>query len=317
MPPPTTDPRKWNVGLIGYGEVGRILAEDLRERDVRVAVYDIKLRSDQTGLTLREHAARHGVALTTSHAELAAQSDFIVSAVTASQAVKVAQACASTVKKGARFLALNPASPGAKQRAAGAIDAAGGRYVEGAVMTSVPPYRIKVPLLLGGGNADALAPHLTELGFVAKVASDKLGVASAVKMCRSVMIKGLEAMVIESFTTARAYGVEDAVLASLKETFPGVDWEKQGAYFFQRVIAHGRRRSEEVREVAETVREIGLTPWSAQGTAERQAWVADLADEGLFGERGSNAFARAADWRTEADRILADIVAKKPASKRS
>jgi 3-hydroxyisobutyrate dehydrogenase-like beta-hydroxyacid dehydrogenase len=117
-------------------------------------------------------------------------------------------------------------------------------------------------------------------------------------MCRSVMIKGLEAMVIESFTTARAYGVEDAVLASLKETFPGIDWEKQGAYFFQRVIEHGRRRSEEVREVAETVREIGLDPWSSQGTAERQAWVADLADEGLFGERGKKEFARSANWRT-------------------
>ena len=136
-------------------------------------------------------------------------------------------------------------------------------------MTSVPPYRIKVPLLLGGGDAAALAPQLVELGFAAKVASDKLGVASAVKMCRSVMIKGLEAMVIESFTTARAYGVEDAVLASLKETFPGIDWEKQGAYFFQRVIEHGRRRSEEVREVAETVREAGLT--AVVGARHRRA----------------------------------------------
>ena len=114
-------------------------------------------------------------------------------------------------------------------------------------------------------------------------------------------------MVIESFTTARAYGVEDAVLASLAETFPGIDWEKQGAYFFQRVIEHGRRRAEEVREVAETVREIGLTPWSAQGTAERQAWVADLADEGLFGPKGTKEFARSPDWRTEADRILGKL----------
>jgi hypothetical protein len=122
-------------------------------------------------------------------------------------------------------------------------------------------------------------------------------------------------MVIESFTTARAYGVEDAVLASLKETFPGIDWEKQGAYFFQRVIEHGRRRSEEVREVAETVREIGLEPWSSQGTAERQAFIADLADQGLFGERGTEEFARAADWRTEADRIIGDIAAKKKAKK--
>ncbi|MBS1179709.1 MAG: putative 3-hydroxyisobutyrate dehydrogenase, partial [Proteobacteria bacterium] len=154
----------------------------------------------------------------------------------------------------------------------------------------------------------ALLPRLAELGFAAQVASDNLGVASATKMCRSVMIKGLEAMVIESFTTARAYGVEDAVLASLKETFPGIDWEQQASYFFQRVIEHGRRRSEELREVAETVREIGLVPWSAQGTAERQAWVADLADAGLFGQRGSPAFARSADWRTEADRILSSVL---------
>jgi 3-hydroxyisobutyrate dehydrogenase-like beta-hydroxyacid dehydrogenase len=307
MTSPSSDPKQWQVGLIGYGEVGRILAEDLRQQEVKVAAYDIKLRSDQTGGALRDHAGQHGVTLTASHADLAAQSDFIVSAVTASQAVPVAKACAAAVKQGAWYLDFNSASPGAKQRAAALIDAAGGRYVEGAVMTSVPPYRIKVPLLLGGGDAAALAPQLVELGFVPKVVSDKLGVASAVKMCRSVMIKGLEAMVIESFTTARAYGVEDAVLASLKETFPGIDWEKQGAYFFQRVIEHGRRRSEEVREVAETVREAGLTPWSSQGTAERQAWVADLADEGLFGERGTKAFARSADWRTEADRILGAI----------
>ena len=300
------DPKQWQVGLIGYGEVGRILAEDLRKQDVKVAAYDIKLAAEQAG-PLREHAAKFGVALARSHTDLAAQADFIVSAVTASQAVPVAQACAPAVKRGAWFLDFNSASPGAKQRAAALIDGAGGRYVEGAVMTSIPPYRIKVPLLLGGSGARELAPLLVAVGFDAKVASERLGVASAVKMCRSVMIKGLEAMVIESFTTARAYGVEDAVLASLAETFPGINWEKQGAYFFQRVIEHGRRRSEEVREVAETVREIGLTPWSAQGTADRQAWVADLADAGTFGAKGTGEFARSADWRTEADRILAKL----------
>jgi 3-hydroxyisobutyrate dehydrogenase-like beta-hydroxyacid dehydrogenase len=311
----STNPRQWNIGLVGYGEVGRILAEDLRQQHVKVVAYDLKLRSDQAGGPLRDHARAHGVTLTASHADLAAAADFIVSAVTASQTVPVAQACAPTIKTGAWYLDFNSASPGAKQRAAALIDGSGGRYVEGAVMTSIPPKRIKVPLLLGGAGAEALAPRLVELGFDAKVASEKLGVASAVKMCRSVMIKGLEAMVIESFTTARAYGVEDAVLASLQETFPGIDWEKQGAYFFQRVIEHGRRRSEEVREVAETVREIRLTPWSAHGTAERQAWIADLADEGVFGPKGTNAFARSPDWRTEADRILANIEPKSRASK--
>jgi 3-hydroxyisobutyrate dehydrogenase-like beta-hydroxyacid dehydrogenase len=291
------------IALIGYGEVGRIVAEDLVPQGHQVSAHDIKL-AGEGGNALREHAAKLGVALAASHAHAVQHAQLVISAVTATQAVPVAEAVAPGVPKGAFVLDFNSASPGAKIHAAAIVNAAGGRYVEGAVMTSVPPYRLKVPLLLGGPDAAALQPLLAELGFAAKVASDRLGVASATKMCRSVMIKGLEAMVIESFTTARHYGVEDAVIASLHESFPGIDWEKQAAYFFQRVIEHGRRRSEEVREVAVTVREAGLEPHSAAGTAERQAWIADLADAGLFGLKGTNEFARSADWRVEADRIL-------------
>lgn len=295
------DPLQWCIGLVGYGEVGRILAEDLRARGLaRINAYDVKLGGPDEA-PLREHAVQHGISLAASHAELAAGADLIVSAVTASQAVPVAQSCAPVLRAGTWFLDFNSASPGAKIKAASFVSVAGGRYVEGAVMTSMPPYRIRVPLLLGGPNAAVLEPLLNSLGFDAKAASDRLGVASATKMCRSVMIKGLEAMVIESFTTARAYGVEAQVLASLAETFPGIDWEKQGSYFFQRVIQHGRRRAEEMREAAQTVREVGLEPWSASGTAERQAWVAELADQGLLGDRN----APRNDWRLDADRILA------------
>jgi 3-hydroxyisobutyrate dehydrogenase-like beta-hydroxyacid dehydrogenase len=292
-----------NIALIGYGEVGKILAEDLRARGVAVSAYDLKQGSGQAQ-PLREHAAAYDVVMALTHVAAVQDVDLVVSAVTASQTVAAAQATAPGLARGAFFLDFNSASPGAKMRAAGIVNAAGARYVEGAVMTSIPPYRIKVPLLLGGPDAAALAPLLANLGFAPRVASAKLGVASATKMCRSVMIKGMEAMVIESFTTARHYGVEDALIASLHETFPGIDWNKQAAYFFQRVIEHGRRRSEEVREVAVTVEEAGLTPWSAAGTAERQAWMADLADAGVFGEKGTPDFARSADWRKEADRIL-------------
>jgi 3-hydroxyisobutyrate dehydrogenase len=305
------------LALIGYGEVGRILAEDLAAQGHWLVAYDVKLadgRPVADAEPLRRHAAGLGVRLAGSHAEAVTDAALVVSAVTASQAVPVAQACAPGLARGAFFLDLNSASPGAKIQAAGVVDAAGGRYVEGAVMTSVPPYRLRVPLLLGGPSAAALKPLLDTLGFAATVHDARLGVASATKMCRSVMIKGLEAMVIESFTAARHYGVEDAVIASLVETFPSIDWERQGAYFFQRVIEHGRRRSEEVREVAQTVREAGLEPWSAAGTAERQGWVADLADAGLFGPRGAPGFARSADWRTEADRLLAHARAARDAA---
>ncbi len=295
-----------SVALIGYGEVGRILAEDLRARGVAVSAYDLKLDTPH-GPSLREHAAPLGVVLAASTTAAVRGATLVISAVTASQAVAVAQAAAPALPKDAFFLDFNSASPGAKVRAAEIVHAAGGRYVEGAVMTSVPPYRSRVPLLLGGPHAEPLKPLLDELGFAARVHSAELGKASASKMCRSIVIKGLEAMLIESFTTARHYGVEDAVIASLQETFPGVDWEGQAAYFFQRVIEHGRRRSEEVREVAVTVQEAGLQPFSAAGTAERQAQIADLADAGVFGTRGTPGFARSADWRAESDRLLAVI----------
>ena len=301
----SANPLEWTIGLVGYGEVGRILAEDLRACGVaNVLAHDTKLGGPHAG-PLRAHAAQYGVRLTATHAELAAVSDLVVSAVTASQAVPVAEACAPALRAGAWFLDLNSASPGAKIRAGEIVAGAGGRYVEGAVMTSIPPYRIRVPLLLGGPDAVALAPLLDALGFAGKAGPAQLGVASATKMCRSVMIKGFEAMVIESFTAARAYGVEDQVLASLAETFPGIAWEKQATYFFQRVIQHGRRRAEEMREVAQTVREAGLEPWSAAGSAERDAWMADLADAGVFGAKPG----QSGEWRSEADRILAAVKA--------
>jgi len=293
------DPQQWRVGLVGYGEVGRILAEDLRARGLVVAAYDLKLGT-AADAPLRAHAGQHAVVLADSHAALVSQADFVVSAVTASQTVAVAEACAPAVTRDAFFLDFNSASPAAKIKAASFIDAGGARYVEGAVMTAITGYRIRVPLLLGGPSAATLQPLLVAMGFDAKVASADLGVASATKMCRSVMIKGLEAMVIESFTAARAYGVEDQVLASLAETFPGIDWEKQGGYFFQRAIQHGRRRAEEMREAAATVRDAGLEPWSAAGTAERQAWVGELAAAGVFG--GIDAGREG--WRVAADRVL-------------
>ena len=296
-------PPRLRIGLVGYGEVGRILAEDLCSRGVtRIGAYDVKLGTAQEG-PLTQHAAQCGVQLAASHAALAADADLVICAVTASQTVAVAEAWAPAIRPGTWFLDFNSASPGAKVEAAALIDGGGGRFVEGAVMTSVPPHRIRVPLLLGGPHAGELRPLLDDLGFAARVGSLQLGVASATKMCRSVMIKGLEAMVIESFTTARAYGVEAAVLASLAETFPGIDWERQGTYFFQRVIQHGRRRAEEMREAAETVREVGLEPWSAAGTALRQAWMADLADAGAMGDRE----AARTDWRVDADRVLAAL----------
>jgi 3-hydroxyisobutyrate dehydrogenase-like beta-hydroxyacid dehydrogenase len=249
---------------------------------------------------MRAHAEAARVVPATSLAHLLVRANVVVSAVTASQAVAVAREAVPAMRPGTWFVDLNSASPGAKREMCALIDGAGGRFVESAVMTSVPPYGIKVPMLLGGTHAAVLRDLLTPLGFAMEVVSQDVGVASAIKMCRSVMIKGLEALVTESFTAARAYGVEDRVLASLHETFPTLDWEELGSYLMSRSALHGKRRAEEMREVAVTVREAGLAPLMASATAERQDWMGRQK-----GPLGLDALGKDANWREYADKVLA------------
>ena len=233
------------IGLIGFGEVGKIFTAGLREKSgvVQASAWDLKFTDAALRATEMGIAQAGGIHTCASMRELCEHSDLIISAVTASNTLAVAREAASFMRAGQTFLDLNSASPGTKQQAAAAVQAAGADYVEAGVMTSVPPYGIRVPMLLGGAQAASLARVLHDWGMDAKAVSEQLGVASAIKMCRSVMIKGLEALVIESYTTARAYGVEDHVLPTLQETFPSIDWSEQGAYFFSRVVQHGKRRA--------------------------------------------------------------------------
>ena len=289
-----------HIGFVGYGEVGKIFSAGLKDRPgvSGTSAWDLKFADPAVAEAERGHAAGQGVAPRRSMAELCSVSDFVISAVTASNTLAVAQEAARHIRPGCVFLDLNSASPGTKREAAALVDGAGGHYVEAGVMTSVPPYGIRVPMLLGGAYAGELAEVLTAWGMDAKPVSQQLGVASAIKMCRSVMIKGLEALVIESYATARAYGVEDHVLPTLAETFPSIDWQRQGAYFFQRVVQHGKRRAEEMREAANTVREAGFEPFMAAATAEKQQWVADEAMAGRFAGLGADAI-----WQDYADRL--------------
>ena len=131
-------------------------------------------------------------------------------------------------------------------------------------------------MLLGGSYAAELAPRLAMLGMNATAVSDKIGVASAVKMCRSVMIKGMEALAVECLFAARRYGAEEAVLASLDATYPQMEWrEKLPDYLVSRVAEHGQRRAAEMREVAESLRDVGIDPLMAEATGRRQDRLVD------------------------------------------
>jgi len=264
------------MAIIGFGEVGQIFARQFHDAGVAaIALYDIAFADTRSP---QAKAAASGPWTKCASAnEAVANADIVVSAVTAGSALDAARSVTARIAKGAFFWDLNSVSPSTKQAAASAIGDAGGRYVEAAVMSSVPPRGIRSPMLLGGPNARAFVEAMAPFALDLTVYSDEVGGASAVKMCRSVIVKGLEALLMESMLAAHHYGVERAVLESLKDTLPHPDWEKQARYMIGRALLHGRRRAAEMREVAKTVREAGVAPTLSAPIAERQDWSADQA----------------------------------------
>ena len=288
-----------HIALIGYGEAGSILGRALHATGrCSVSAYDIKFDTAQVVGTSPDQ----GVRFSSSATEAAQGSAIVISAVTASSAVTVAREAALYLKPDQVFLDINSISPDAKQQNAAAVDKSGASYVESAVMSSVPPLGLKVPMLLGGKAAGPLNEKLNSLGMNTKVVSDRIGVASAIKMCRSIMIKGLEALTIESFLAARRFGAEDHVIASLADTFPNTDWNTLGGYLINRSIQHGRRRAAEMREAASTASDAGIAPLMALATAKREDWMADLADDIPEIKRAADK-----DWRQTLDVILAKL----------
>jgi 3-hydroxyisobutyrate dehydrogenase-like beta-hydroxyacid dehydrogenase len=260
--------------IVGFGEVGQILAQDLVAAGCDVTgVFDPKLTDPDS---IPSKAAVGAFRPATSAPDAVRGAALVISAVTAEQGLQAAQSVAGGLEPGAFFVDINSVSPGVKRRSAQVVAAAGGRYVEAAVMTAVPPHRIKSPMLLGGPNAQAFLEAAGPLGFNARVYSQEIGKASAVKMCRSVMIKGMEALITESLLSARRLGVEKDVLASLGETLPVPDWEVFARYMLTRSLQHGRRRAEEMREVARTVSEAHVQPLMSRSIAERQDIAAGL-----------------------------------------
>lgn len=291
------------VGLLGFGEVGTLFGSALAAQHIRVMAWD-KLMADSAGTAaLQARARQANVGLADNMADIcrgAHQEHLVISAVTASNTLAAAQAVAPYMAPGSWYLDLNSASPGTKKACAQVLEAVGVHYIEAGVMSSVPPYGLAVPMLLGGQRAIELAAALNAWGCNAQVASTALGVASAIKMCRSIMIKGLESLVIESYTTARSYGVEAQVLPTLAETFPSIDWSEQGRYFFSRVAQHGQRRAEEMRESAVTVGEAGFEPIMAGAIANKQQWVANATRDGVFANVPNDA-----PWQAYADTLIA------------
>jgi 3-hydroxyisobutyrate dehydrogenase-like beta-hydroxyacid dehydrogenase len=257
------------IAFIGFGEAGQAIAAGLRDEGVdRLSAWDIMF-PQSAGERLRKAAAATGVHCANSAADAVREADIVISAVTAASSVEAAQSIKSHLAEKPYVLDINSVSPGRKQQTAKLLGNSA-RYVDVAVLAPIYPARHKTPMLLAGADAEALAPALAGLGMRASIAGAEIGAAAAIKMVRSVMIKGIEALTLECFLAAARAGVIDEVATSMKNNYPGLDWAKIVPYNLERMASHGERRAAEMEEVADTLRELGVEPLMTTATVKRQ-----------------------------------------------
>lgn len=256
------------ISFLGFGEAAQTFVGDARWRGMAQG-YDVKTDAPTLAAMKAEDFGRLGVRACGSAPEAIADARIILSLVTADQAGAVARAAAPHIARGALYIDMNSVAPATKRAAADAIAAEGGSYVDAAIMSPVKPAALAAPVLVSGPAADAAQHALRELGFTSvRTAGAEVGRASLVKMVRSVMIKGAEAVTAECLLAAQAGGVLDEVIDSLGEA-----WSQQANYNLERALVHGLRRAAEMQEVEQTLRDLGVAPRMTHGAV---AWQGEL-----------------------------------------
>jgi 3-hydroxyisobutyrate dehydrogenase-like beta-hydroxyacid dehydrogenase len=266
------------VSFIGFGEAGQAIASGLRDSGIeRIAAWDILFPENQ-GERLKAAGEQIGVHCAASAQDAVTETDMVISAVTAASSLEAARSVEPHPAGNAYYLDINSVSPGRKQETEKLLGEKA-RYVDVAVVAPIHPARHRTPLLIAGPHAEAASPLLRELDMQLRVVGDTVGAAAAIKMIRSVMIKGIEALTLECFLAASRAGLLDEVTASLKNNYPGLDWPTMSEYNLERMASHGERRAAEMEESAATLRELGLNPLMVDATVARQREMGAIGKE--------------------------------------
>ena len=272
------------IGIVGFGEAGSSIAAGLVKEGAEVVATDARLDTP-AGDELRRRAEEGSVALVASIAEVVPEADVVLSLVTANAAEPVAKALAGHVAEGQLVADLNSTSPGLARRVGEILAPSGASFVDVSVMAAVPPNGHRVPMLASGPDAARFVELATDLGMQVELVGEEIGAASAVKMLRSLLVKGLEVLLLDACLAADRYGATERVLTSMNGGLPMHDWQELATYLLGRTAQHAERRGHELEEAAATLEELGMDPGVPHAGARRLLWAASQGLQERFGSR--------------------------------
>ncbi len=277
--------RTIRVGLIGFGEVGSSLGLGLNSQGVEVVAYDKGYQTSPFGELIQKRSREAGVPLVGSVAELVKGGDLILAMVPGSVALEAARAAATAgLKSGQMYVDVGTATPPIKEEMAALVEGAGAAFVDVAIMGSPLQDRHRVATLASGKEAPRYVEMVTPFGMKVSVVGERPGRAAAIKMFRSIFMKGIEALVIETLIACKTWDVADAVMDSVTKSLDKQPFYPDYTDFLVTTDAiHAERRAHEMDMVIETMEAVGIEPKMTRATAAMIHWTAGLGLKEHFG----------------------------------
>jgi 3-hydroxyisobutyrate dehydrogenase-like beta-hydroxyacid dehydrogenase len=260
--------------FIGFGEGAYNIAKGLRQAGINgMAAYDIQWDTPEFGEKIKSRAEEAGVELCSSLEQAVRCSTFILSATSASAAVSVARKALPYMSTEQVYVDINAASPMDMEEIGKLCNEPGIKFCDAAVMGIIPQHGHKVPLILSGNGADEFAAAFRDFGMNIRVLGGNPGGSSAIKMFRSIFMKGLTELLIESFCAADRFGVLPTIVESLNETVCGKSVEDLANSLIPRTLIHAKRRIAEMEDVQKTLHAMGQAYQMSEATAEKLRYI--------------------------------------------
>lgn len=272
------------IGFIGFGGAGYGLTQGLRQAGLQeVLFYDRMQQTAPYAEVIRRHAAETGAIQTENAAELLSKVDVVFSCVTGAMAVSVAEEAIPFLHPAHLYADVNTAAPQIKEQVAGIVEKSGAAFVDAAMMGAIPTFLHRVPILASGGGAERFRQCMQPYGMNIRVIGEKPGQASAIKMFRSVFMKGLLSLFLEMLTATHRYGVDETVLGSISESLDGVPFLETARQQMTKGCVNAGRMAHEMEEVIATLEGMGLPAGMSRASMEKLRWCAGFGLRERFG----------------------------------
>jgi 3-hydroxyisobutyrate dehydrogenase-like beta-hydroxyacid dehydrogenase len=263
------------LGFIGFGGAGYGLATGLRQAGLpEILFYDRMQQTPPFAEVIRRHAEEIDASPSKGMEELLSRVEIVISCVTGAMAVSVAEEAAPFLRTGHIYADVNTAAPRVKEQVAGIVEPTGAGFVDAAMMGAIPTFLHRVPILASGGGAERFRLAMHPYGMNIRVIGPKPGQASAIKMFRSIFMKGLLALFIEMLTATHRYGVDELVLGSIAESLDGVPFLETARLQMTKGVVNAERMAHEMEEVIATLEGMNLPAGMSRAAIEKLLWCA-------------------------------------------